>query len=85
MLRITVTDRARVDPVRTGVLALAVVRSRHPRELVWRAEFLAKLAGGRQLQRALDAGVPATVALLNGWRRDASRFQRATRQDRLYR
>ncbi len=85
MLRITITDRARIDPVRTGVLALAVIRSRHPRELVWRAEFLAKLAGGRQLQRALDAGVPATRTLLAAWRRDAARFRRLTQQDWLYR
>lgn len=85
MLRATITDRTVVDPVRTGVVLLAVIRSRHPRELVWREEFLAKLAGGRALQRALDTSVAASDALLRRWRRDATLFQRETMVDRLYR
>jgi uncharacterized protein YbbC (DUF1343 family) len=85
MLRVTVTDRDAIDPVRTGVQLLAVIRQRHPRELVWRPDFMAKLAGGRELQRAIDTSVASTTRLLRRWRTDAARFQRETMVDRLYR
>jgi uncharacterized protein YbbC (DUF1343 family) len=85
MLRVTVTDRTAVDPVRTGIYMLAAIRQHHPRDLVWREEFMAKLAGGKELQRAIDTSVAATATLLLRWRQDASRFQRETMVDRLYR
>ncbi len=85
MVRMTVTARDSVDPVRTGLYLLSAIRTRHPRELVWRDEFLAKLAGGKALQRALDSSLAATVILLHAWRTDAARFERATVTDRLYR
>lgn len=85
MLRVTVTDRRSVDPVRTGILMLAAIRQHHPRDLVWREEFMAKLAGGKELQRAIDTSLAATATLLLRWREDASRFQRETMVDRLYR
>jgi hypothetical protein len=52
---------------------------------VWREEFMAKLAGGKELQRAIDTSLAATATLLLRWREDASRFQRETMVDRLYR
>ena len=85
MLRVTVTDRRRVDPVRTGIVMLAAIRQHHPRDLVWREAFMAKLAGGKELQRAIDTSVAATATLLLRWRQDASRFQHETMVDRLYR
>ncbi len=85
MLRITVTARDSVQPVRVGAITLAAIRQRHPRELVWREEFLAKLAGGKALHRALVQGIGATEALLTMWRTDAARFERETLVDRLYR
>ncbi len=85
MVRVTVTDRNTIEPVRVGVLLLSTIRRRHPRELAWRDAFLAKLGGGSALQRALDTGWAASTDLLRDWRRDAARFERATRVDRLYR
>jgi uncharacterized protein YbbC (DUF1343 family) len=85
MLRVTVTDRRAVDPVRTGIYMLAAIRQHHPRDLVWREEFMAKLAGGKELQRAIDTSLAATTTLLRRWRQDAARFQRETMVDRLYR
>lgn len=85
MLRITVTARDSVQPARVGAIVLAAIRQRHPQQLVWREEFLAKLAGGTALHRALVQGLDATEALLAAWRADAARFERATLVDRLYR
>ncbi len=85
MLRITVTARDLVQPARVGAIVLAAIRQRHPQQLVWREEFLAKLAGGTALHRALVQGLDATEALLAAWRADAERFERATLVDRLYR
>jgi uncharacterized protein YbbC (DUF1343 family) len=85
MLRVQVTDRNSIDPVRVGVELLSAVKRRHPRELEWRADFLARLAGTRALQRAIDGTPRDRVQLLAAWRRDAARFQRASAPDLLYR
>lgn len=85
MLRISVTARDSVDPVRVGAITLAAIRQRHPQELVWREAFLARLAGGTALHHALVQGIDATEALMKAWRDDAARFERETAVDRLYR
>lgn len=85
MVYVHVTDRNSIDPVRIGVELLASIQRRHPTELTWRDEFLAKLAGTTALRRAI-AGTPrARAQLLADWRAQAARFARASRPDLLYR
>ena len=86
MVRITVTARDSVDPVRLGVELLQTIRRRHPTELVLREEFLDKLAGTNALRLALrDGSMNAALNVLRRWQRDATRFDAATRVDRIYR
>ena len=85
MIRITVTARDSVDPVRLGVELLQAIRRRHPKELVLRDAFLDKLSGSSALRLAMQSGAAnAVMLLLRDWQRDAKRFETATRVDRLY-
>ena len=85
MVHVVVTDRNTIDPVRIGVELLASIQRRHPTELTWRDEFLAKLAGTTALRRAVAGPVAVRRALLADWRMQAARFARASRADLLYR
>lgn len=85
MLRITITDRNRVEPIRLGIHLLTILKQRHPKDLVWRTEFMAKLAGSAALQPAIERGFPATLMLMQDWERQADRFRQETLVDRLYR
>jgi uncharacterized protein YbbC (DUF1343 family) len=84
MLHIAVVDRNAVDPVRIGVELLAIIQRRHPKELEWRDAFLAKLAGTTALRSAMRGGPAPVRALLADWSRQAARFERNSRVDRLY-
>ena len=85
MLRITVTQRDSVEPVRIAIALLATIRMRHPKELVWRAAFVDKLAGTNRFRLAVDAAVSTALAIVPAWRYEARRFAEATREDQLYR
>ena len=85
MIRITVSTRDSVDPVRLGVELLLTIRRRHPKELVLRDAFLDKLSGSNALRLALQSGsANAVMLLLRDWQRETKRFETATRVDRLY-
>jgi uncharacterized protein YbbC (DUF1343 family) len=84
MVRITITARDSVSPVRLGAALLAVIRAKHPRDLVWRDAFLDKLAGTSALRQSLNRTISETGALLALWRVQAAKFERDTRVDRLY-
>ncbi len=84
MLRITVTQRDAVDPVRLGIALLALVRQRHPKELVWRDAFMDKLAGSATFRRDIDLSFARAGGLIAEWRVQARRFEERTRQDRIY-
>ena len=85
MIRLSVSMRDSVDPVRLGVELLRAIRRRHPKELVLRDAFLDKLSGSSALRLALQSGsANAVMLLLRDWQRDAKRFDTATRVDRLY-
>ena len=85
MIRITVSTRDSVDPVRLGVELLLTIRRRHPKELVLRDTFLDKLSGSNALRLALQSGsANAVMLLLRDWQRETKRFETATRVDRLY-
>ena len=85
MLRITVTQRDAVEPVRIAIALLATIRMRHPKELVWREAFVDKLAGTNRFRLAVDAAVSTALAIVPAWRYEARRFAKATREDHLYR
>ena len=85
MLRITVTQRDSVEPVRIAIALLATIRMRHPKALIWREAFVDKLAGTNRLRLAVDAAVSTALAIVPAWRYEARRFAEATREDRLYR
>ncbi len=86
MIRLTVTDRNAVEPVRVGMMLLSAIRSRHPTDLVLRTRFLDQLAGDTSLRLALEANsMPGMMAAYDAWRAAAVRFAAATRVDQLYR
>ena len=85
MLRITVTDRNAVEPVRLGIAVLAVIRQRHTKDFVWRQEFFDKLAGSSRLRRAIDGGPASALAIVPDWERESRRFSDVSRRDLLYR
>lgn len=85
MLRITVSARDSLRPVRLGAALLAVIRARHPTDLVWRDAFFDKLAGSSALRQSLNRTISETGTLLASWRVQAAKFERDTRVDRLYR
>ncbi len=85
MLRITITQRDSVEPVRIAVAMLAAIRMRHPKELLWRDAFMDKLAGTNRLRFAIDSAMTTALAIVPKWRNEARRFAEDTRQDQLYR
>ncbi len=84
MLRITVTDRNTIEPLRVGLTALSAIRWRHPKELAWRKDFMAKLDGTAELIPAIERSRVSHVILNVKWRQDAARFEEASRIDRIY-
>ena len=86
MLHLTVTDRNAVDPLWVGMTMLSVIKQRHPAEVQLRTEFMDRLAGDSALRRSLETNSPQRMrATYERWRREARRFETATRSDRLYR
>jgi uncharacterized protein YbbC (DUF1343 family) len=86
MIRLTVTDRNAVEPVRVGMILLSAIKSRHPKELVLRNRFMDQLAGDTSLRLSLEANSRTRMlAAYDAWRAAAARFAAATRVDRLYR
>ena len=84
MLRITVTQRDSVEPVRIAIAMLGAIRMRHPSELVWRDAFMDKLAGTNRLRLAIDSAMTTALAIVPKWRIEARRFAESTREDQLY-
>ncbi len=86
MIHITVADRNSVDPVRVGMMLLAVIKRRHPAELVLRNRFMDQLAGDSSLRVALEGNSMKQMLAAHGaWRAAARRFADQTRVDQLYR
>jgi uncharacterized protein YbbC (DUF1343 family) len=81
MIRVVVTDRDRIRPVRVGVTMLSVIRQRHLKEFEWRPS-LERLAGTADLRTAVEQGT--TDALLARWDADAERFVERSRKYWLY-
>lgn len=86
MVRITVTNRDALDPVRVGMTLLSVIKRRHRKELVLRNAFLDQLAGDTSVRRALEANSMAQMMSAHrAWRASARRFAADSRIDQLYR
>lgn len=84
MLRITVTQRDSLNPVRLGIAMLALIRQQHPKDLVWRDGFMDKLAGSATFRRDIDSSFARAGSLIADWRYQARTFEERTRQDRIY-
>ncbi len=84
MLRITVTQRDSVNPVRLGVAMLGLIRQQHPNELVWRDAFMDKLTGSATFRRDIDSSFARAGSVIADWRAQARTFEQRTREDRIY-
>ena len=84
MLRITVTQRDSVNPVRIGIAMLALIRQHHPTELVWRDAFMDKLTGSGTFRRDIDLSLARAGRVIADWRYQARTFEARTREDRIY-
>lgn len=80
-VRVVVTDRDRVEPVRVGVRMLQVIHDRYPGDFKWGGS-IDRLAGTDELKAAVDGGT--VDALLAKWDADAAKFSALSRQYWLY-
>ena len=80
-IRVSVTDRDRVEPVRVGVKMLQVIHDRYPNDFKWGGS-INRLAGTDELRAAVDNGT--VDALLTKWDADAAKFSAASRPYWLY-
>jgi uncharacterized protein YbbC (DUF1343 family) len=85
MLRVTVTDRDRVEPAAVGLWMLRTIYAAHPREFAWRVAHADRLAGSDRMRRAVEAGDDAVRALLAAYGEESRRFEAESRAYRLYR
>lgn len=72
-IRFVMTDRRTYQPVRTALELLRAVRSVHPDRIGFLPAHFDKLAGGKDLRQALEAGVPP-ARIVAGWRAEQARF-----------
>jgi uncharacterized protein YbbC (DUF1343 family) len=71
-VHVVVTDRARFEPLATGLALAATLRARHPRD--WEAKSYGRLLAHRATLEALERGA-ATADLERAWRADADAFR----------
>ncbi len=83
-VRLLVTDAAAVRPVELGVHLLhAVYHRRPPDAAFFDADWLARLAGTRRLQRMIEAGA-RPEAVVGAWQAEVAAFEEARRAYLLY-
>ena len=80
-LNIVITERARFQPVLTGLTIAEVLRASYPSE--WRHEPYARLLAHAATHTALVAGKPA-AALVDGWKPELARFRERRAPALLY-
>ncbi|MEN8375804.1 MAG: DUF1343 domain-containing protein [Gemmatimonadota bacterium] len=81
-VRLTVTDRAAYDPVRTGAALIAGARALHPDRFAWTGT-IDRLAGSSALREGVDAGLPLEE-LTAGWETTAEAFRASAAPYLLY-
>ncbi|HEX8283958.1 MAG TPA: DUF1343 domain-containing protein [Pyrinomonadaceae bacterium] len=81
-IRFAVTDRRAYRPVRTSLLLIDEIRSRHPREFAWTAT-IDRLTGSDKVRLAIEGG--RLQSLLEEWDRQAAEFRESRKPYLLYR
>lgn len=74
-VRLTVTDRASYDPVRTAVAALIEARSLAGEAWIWKERYFDRLAGSDRLRLAIDAGA-SVEQIVGRWSTGLAAFDR---------
>ncbi|WP_420633739.1 exo-beta-N-acetylmuramidase NamZ domain-containing protein [Candidatus Palauibacter sp.] len=82
-IRLTVTDRAVYDPVRTAVAALLVARRLTGSAWEWREEHFDRLAGTDRLRLAIDRGA-SLDDIASEWAADLAAFEALSRPYLIY-
>lgn len=80
-VNILIVDRARFQPVRTGIAMAAELRSAYPSQ--WKAEAYGRLLANRQIHQLLLAGASPNQMELS-WREGLERFKARRRRYLLY-
>ncbi|HEX8391293.1 MAG TPA: DUF1343 domain-containing protein [Longimicrobium sp.] len=71
-IRFVITDRQTYRPVRTALILIDAIRSRHPRDFAWSAT-INRLTGSDKVRLAIEGGT--LPALLDEWDREAAQFR----------
>jgi uncharacterized protein YbbC (DUF1343 family) len=82
MIHVIVTDRNVVRPVEVGIHMLRAIYARHPKEFEWKSS-VERLAGTDKLRAAVEHNT--VDALIENWRKDATRFDGLVAPYRIYR
>ncbi|WP_419947834.1 exo-beta-N-acetylmuramidase NamZ domain-containing protein [Candidatus Palauibacter sp.] len=82
-IRLTVTDRARYDPVRTAVAALLVARRLSGSAWAWREPHFDRLAGTDRLRLAIERDA-AFADITSAWDGDVAAFEALARPYLIY-
>lgn len=81
-IRFLVTDRRAYRPVRTSLLLIDEIRSRHPRDFAW-TTTIDRLTGSDKVRLAIESG--RLHPLLEEWDRQAAQFRSSSKPYLLYR
>jgi uncharacterized protein YbbC (DUF1343 family) len=83
VVRLHVTDRNAIEPVKAATWLMRVIRRRHPRSFAWqRGTGAERLAGTARFRRVIDRG--GVSQLLARWKRESAAFEQARRPYLLY-
>lgn len=80
---VVVTDRERLEPVRTAVHMLATIRRMAGDAFQWRNNSIDRLSGTPALRLAIDAGTPADE-IVESWKAETERFGKTRAMHLLY-
>lgn len=80
---VIVTDRERLEPVRTAVHMLATIRRLAGSAFQWRNSSIDRLSGTPALRLAIDAGTPADE-IVAGWAKEVEVFGKTRTKYLLY-
>lgn len=86
-IKVMVLDRENIDPIRTGLNMLALIKRDHATELSWlkrdETYFFDRLIGTGQVRQQLEAGV-SVEAIMSSWLDERNRFLVTRRTCLLY-
>jgi uncharacterized protein YbbC (DUF1343 family) len=82
--KITITDRNKLEPFRTGVEIVNAIYRQHPAQFEWRAAHFDRLCGTDTIRRAILARSPL-AALQTRWRTECQTFESTRAKYLLYR